>query len=324
MADGDPVLFRDRHIAFSNGSVGKPLGLISASPANYWQVISDPASMPAVNISGQLFIPSGNGQPLVCVIIAPGSLGVAESHIAHAEALTDAGHAAFILDSFGAREVTSTVADQTQFSFAASAYDVLAAYRHLAELPEIDHRRIGAQGHSRGGTAVLMAATRDFADAVVGPDRGLFAAYAAYPWSGHQFLRPAVGAARVRAIIGDADDWCSPMQVQAHMHGIRLSGGHASFRLVPGARHSFDRGPPVIDVPEASVSPAAPIAYVDRDGAFLHPLKNRPDPQLQDRDLMVYGLKAGFGRKGASIGGTEAEASLFRADMREFWERVIF
>ncbi len=120
-------------------------------------------------------------------MIVPGSLGVAPSHLAHAEALTHAGFATFVLDSFGARGVTSTVANQTQFSFAASAYDVLAAFKVLASLPEIDASRIGAQGHSRGGSAVLTAATRRFADAVVGKGTGLKGVLAAYPWSGHQF-----------------------------------------------------------------------------------------------------------------------------------------
>ena len=47
-----------------------------------------------------------------------------------------------VLDSFGARGVTSTVANQTQFSFAASAYDVLAAWQVLSVHPEIDASRI--------------------------------------------------------------------------------------------------------------------------------------------------------------------------------------
>ena len=38
-------------------------------------------------------------------MVVPGSLGVAPSHLAHAEALTDDGFAAFVLDSFGARGV---------------------------------------------------------------------------------------------------------------------------------------------------------------------------------------------------------------------------
>ena len=257
------------------------------------------------------------------MIVVPGSLGVAPSHVAHAETLTGAGIAAFVLDGFGARGVASTVANQTQFSFAASAYDVLEAWSVLAAHPAIDATRIGAQGHSRGGSAVLTAATRRFADAVVGPGRGLIGVLAAYPWSGHQFLDPRTGTTEVRAIMGDADEWCSPMQVQGHLQAIRLAGGRASLRLVGGAHHSFDRGTAIADVANASVSPAAPTAYLADDGSFIHPLQDRPDPALTDRDLMVYGLKAGFGRKGAKIGSHDGEAALFRDDMLAFWRRVL-
>jgi dienelactone hydrolase len=193
----------------------------------------------------------------------------------------------------------------------------------LAALPEIDASRIGAQGHSRGGSAVLTAATRRFADGVIGPGAGLKAVLAAYPWSGHQFCDPGVGATAVRVLMGDADEWCSPMQVQGHCQAIRLSGGDVAMRLIAGAHHSFDRGTDITDVANASVSPAAPTAYVADDGAFIHPTKGVADPNLGDRDLMVYALKAGYGRKGAKIGSHAGEAELFAADMLAFWQRVL-
>ena len=43
-------------------------------------------------------------------------------------------------------------------------------------------------------------------------------------------------------------------------------------RLIGGAQHSFDRGTEIENVPDASVSPAAPTAYIANDGAFIHPL----------------------------------------------------
>ena len=178
-----PDRFRDREIVFANGAAGTTIDIPSASPANYRQVIAAPGDMPKVTIDGKLFLPPaasrGPAARLPLVIVVPGSLGVAPSHVAHAETLTGAGFAAFVLDGFGARGVASTVANQTQFSFAASAYDVLAAWSVLAAHPAIDATRIGAQGHSRGGSAVLTAATRRFADAVVGSGRGLIAVLAA-------------------------------------------------------------------------------------------------------------------------------------------------
>jgi dienelactone hydrolase len=321
---GDPTRFRDQAISFSGFAVGKNIEIPSASPVNYHQVISTPAAMPLVTIDGKLFLPHRSGpEKLPLVIIVPGSLGVAPSHVAHAEALTRAGFATFVLDSFGARGVTSTVANQTQFSFAASAYDVLAAWKVLAGLPGIDASRIGAQGHSRGGSAVLTAATRCFADSVIGPGTGLKGVLAAYPWSGHQFCDPRVGGTAVRVVMGDADEWCSPMQVQGHCQAIRLSGGDVTMRLIAGAQHSFDRGTDITDVGDASVSPAAPTAYIADDGAFIHPTRDVAEPDLTDRDLMVYALKAGYGRKGAKIGSRAGEAELFAADMLAFWQRVL-
>jgi len=322
----NPARFRDQTIAFGELAAGQNVEIPSASPINYHQVISKPAEMPAVTIDGKLFVPASGrsaAEKWPLVMIVPGSLGVAPSHVAHAETLTRAGFATFVLDSFGARGVTSTVANQTQFSFAASAYDVLAAWKVLSRLPGIDASRIGAQGHSRGGSAVLTAATRCFADAVVGKGVGLKGVLAGYPWSGHQFRNPGVGATSIRVLVGDADEWCSPMQVQGHCQAIRLSGGDVTMRLIAGAHHSFDRGTAISDIAEASVSPAAPTAYIADDGALIHPTSDAPDAALTDRDLMIYALKSGYGRKGAKIGSRAGDAELFRTDMLAFWQRAL-
>jgi dienelactone hydrolase len=323
----ESLRFKEQEIKLANGVVGQNIDIPSASPVNYHQVISAPDQMPAITVDGKLFLPAADGTaahgPYRLVMIVPGSLGVAPSHVAHAETLNALGFATFVLDSFGARGVSSTVAKQTQFSFAASAYDVLAAWKVLAARDDIDAGRIGAQGHSRGGSAVLTAATRRFADAVIGPGQGLCAVLPGYPWSGHQFLDPAVGETEVRVLMGDADEWCSPMQVQGHLQAIRLAGGKATMRLFKGAQHSFDRGTAVVHIAEASVSPAAPTTYLANDGAFIHPLEDEPNPELVDRDVMVYSLKAGYGSKGAHLGSNPGEAEAFRDDMIAFWKRVL-
>jgi dienelactone hydrolase len=320
------VRFRDQTVSFGEHGVGRNIDIPSASPINYHQVISKPEDMLRITIDGKLFLPAHDKRSarakLPLVMIVPGSLGVAPSHVAHAETLTRAGFASFVLDSFGARGVTSTVANQTQFSFAASAYDVLAAWKVLADLPEIDGSRIGAQGHSRGGSAVLTSAARRFADAVAGPGSGVSGVLAAYPWSGHQFRDPGVGTTAIRVLMGDADEWCSPMQVQGHCQAIRLTGGNVTMRLVAGAHHSFDRGTPVTTIADASVSPAAPTAYLADDGAFIHPNEDVPNATLNDRDLMVYALKSGYGQKGAKIGSRAGESELFKAEMLSFWTRL--
>ena len=323
--------FRDRTVTFASAVTGRNLEVPSASPLNYHQAVSAQAEMSRAVVDGKLFLPAAAPRPpgaarpggWPVVIVVPGSLGVDATHLAHAETLTGAGLAVFVLDSFGARGITSTVTNQTQYSFAGSAWDVLAAWRVLSTLPEIDATRIGAQGHSRGGSAVLTAATRRFADAALGPGLGLAAVLAAYPWSGYQFLDPAVGATRIRVLMGDRDDWCSVQQVQGHVQAIRLTGGEVSLRLFGGAEHSFDRAMPVFRIADARVAPGAPTAYLAADGAYVHPLTGRADPALTDRDVAVYGLKAGYGVRGASLGGKDSEATEFRDDMLTFWSEAL-
>jgi len=295
------------------------LTIPSANPINFHQAISDTAVMPRQDIWAKLFLPDGPG-PFPVVIVVPGSLGLQPHHLAHASAIVDAGIAACGLDPFGPRSVTSTVANQVQYSFAASAWDVLATAEALAARPDIDPTRIGAQGHSRGGSAVLSAASVHLAAASGAPK--LAGVYAAYPWSGHQFVDPSVGSTRVRAIIGDQDDWCSPMQVQAHIHAMQVAGGDASVRIVADAHHSFDRDTPIELIEDGVVAPGAPTIYMRSDGAAVHPATGVADPDLSEREAMIYALKAGYARRGVRIGTEEDFAQQFHDDMMAFWRRV--
>ena len=191
-------------VVLGSGIAGEALRIPTANPTGFHQAISEPGAMPATEILGSLFLPPGRG-PWPVVIVVPGSLGVAPSHIAKADHLTDAGIACCVIDPFSARGVTSTVVNQAQYSFAASAWDVLATAAVLVRREDIDAARVGAQGHSRGGSAVLSAACMA---PLVGPERApaLAAVYAAYPWSGMQFVRPDVGGTVVRSVIGDLDE----------------------------------------------------------------------------------------------------------------------
>ena len=304
-----------------NGIGSETLVIPTANPTGFFQAISAPDSMLETEISAKLFLPAGRGAWPV-VIVVPGSFGVGPPHIAAARLLTDSGIAACVVDPFGRRGVVSTVANQTQYSFAASAWDVLATLGVLSSRSEIDAMRIGAQGHSRGGSAVLSAAC--LADSVdVGP-AALRGVYAAYPWSGLQFLQPHVGTTLVRSVIGDRDEWCLPQQVQAHMHAIRLCGGSASCRIFGGAHHGFDRDTPPEIIEDAAVAPGAPTVYIREDGALMHPLAQEADPDVSERDVMVYAMKAGYGRRGARIGSEGDQARQFRADMIGFWEVLMF
>ena len=314
------VRYRDRNVEYA-GVTGVDLTVPSANPRNHHQAITDSRGAPTVDVDAKLFVPPSDVPP-PAVIVVPGSLGVGPNHEMHAETLVAAGFAVCVLDPFGPRSVASTVANQTQYSFAASAFDVLAALRLLAGRPDIDRDRIAAQGHSRGGSAVLAAACRRFADPIVGDDLALAAAYAVYPWCGQQFLDPSIGDTRVRAIIGDRDEWCSVQQAQAQIQAMRVAGGEAEIRIVQGAHHSFDRLEPVHTIEEASVAPFAPTVMLADDGAMILPGTTGSDADLVDRDAFLAAIGAGYGRRGAAIGGEGDQPALFRDDMLRFHGRM--
>lgn len=316
MAENEVARFRDEQVVLA-GVLGEDMSIPSGNPRNYVDAMDTTTSVEAVEIDAKLFLPSADsGQPVV--IIVPGSLGVGPNHRAHAETLVAAGFGALLVDPFGPRSVESTVANQTPYSFAASAYDVLGALRVMREHPLVDADRIHAQGHSRGGSAVLTAASRRFADPIVGPDVGLAAAYAAYPWCGHQFVDPDIGPTRVRMILAEMDDWCSVQQAQAHAHAMAVGGADATWRIVAGAAHSFDRLEPVHELSDAAVAPRAPTVFLANDGAMIDPHTGVADPDLVDYDMFIAAAAAGFAVTGASIGGVGDQPDIFRADMLAF------
>ena len=307
--------YRDDDVVYA-GVPGETLEIPSRNPRNHVDAMHPEGADDAVTLDGKLFVPQGGNGATVMVV--PGSLGVGPNHEHHAETLVAAGFNAFVLDPFGARSVTSTVSNQVQYSFAASAYDVLAALRALAERPEVDASRVAAQGHSRGGAAVTVAACRNFAAAVLPDGLRLAAVYAAYPWCGQQFLDPDLGGTRLRAIIGERDEWCSVQEVQSQVAAMRAAGAEASIRIVGGAHHSFDRLEPVTFMEEARVCPNMPTTYLADDGAMIDPTVGEPDASLTDLEMFMAAIERGFGQKGAHIGGEGDQPAVFEADMRAF------
>lgn len=203
----------EAEIELDNGLRGEIWQVETGDPSTFYQAISEPENILSRTIYAQNFFPRNQTQPAM-VVVLPGSMGIAPSHVYKAELLTNSGYAACLLDPFGARQVVSTVANQAQYSFAASAWDVLATVMALTASGQVDPARIGIQGHSRGGAAILSAASMS---KLVNFKGRIAGAYAAYPWCGQQFLNPDVGHTKVRSIVGDQDEWCLAQQVQGHM-----------------------------------------------------------------------------------------------------------
>ena len=308
------------NLAAQNAGIAeKEIPFPSANPAGYEEILAR-APVRAVQLSGRLYLPGGSAAHPV-VVITPGSGGVSPSMVRHAQALAGAGTAVFLIDPFTGRGVKSTVADQSQFSFAASTYDVLAAAKQLATFPEVDAARIGAMGYSRGGTAVLQAAISPLAQTILGEGRTLKAIAAGWPWCGYQFATPATAPTSVRFLVAEMDDWVSPVQCQGYAAAMASTNPNVSIRLFKDALHGFGYGGPIREIPNAVKALNAPIVYFNRTGAVIDWYTGDSLPGIGERYLSTQG-KAFFGR-GVHTGSAEGQADAYVADVIAFFKRAL-
>lgn len=291
----------------------------SANPGGYEDILAR-APMPRVRLNGRLYLPAAKARH-AAVVITPGSGGVAQSMVRHAQELSGAGIAAFLVDPFTGRGVKNTIADQEQFSFAASTYDVLAAAQQLAARAEIDAARIGAMGYSRGGMAVLQAAIRPVAQSVLGEGKTLKAVAAGWPWCGFQFAMPETAPTAVRFLVAELDDWVSPVQCQAYAAAMASTNANVSIRLFKGAAHGFGYDIPLREIPNAVKALNAPIVYFDRAGVVMDWYSGEAMPGIGERYLPKYG-KAFFGR-GVHAGSVQGQAAAYLADVIAFFKRAL-
>lgn len=115
-------------------------------------------------LAGTLTIPAGDGPfPAVVLISGSGSQDRDETFLGHkpffviADHLTRAGIAVLRTDDRGVGGSTGNIFDSTTSDF---ADDALCGIRFLQRHPKISRDRIGLLGHSEGGTAASLAASR--------------------------------------------------------------------------------------------------------------------------------------------------------------------
>ena len=315
----DSASFATAPIVLAGDIRGAVVKVPTRNPVDYGPAIRGDLGT-LVSLTAQFFVPAGTRARRPAVIIVPGSGGIGPHHLEQASALVAAGFAVLILDPFHARGVGDTIADQGKLSWAASAYDVLAALTYLHARADIDPDRIGAVGSSRGGTAVIMAIAAPFSDAVIGRSRGLRAAVAGYPWCGTQFrsARLTKGAALL-VLQGDRDDWVSVQQCQDAVHALSVAGGDATMKIFAGGLHALDRsGVPPTRIESAVTSTIYPTVYMDDAGRYFDLRSGEVDPSLNANDFVNKSVAGGFLHKGVTVGTTGTQAADYIHEMVEF------
>lgn len=301
--------FARQPITLASGVIGQTLTIRSHTPVDFGPMFKGELG-PAVTLHAQLFVPQGQGlNP--AIVLVPGSGGIGPHHLQQANALVVRGIAVLLIDPFGGRGIGETISDPGRLTWAASTYDVVAGVKLLRSLPGINPRRIGAVGSSRGGTAVMLAASRPISDRFLGANGGLATAVAGYPWCGTQFWSARLAKGTTLLVLsGDKDDWVSIQQCQDAVHAIANSGSDATMKIFRGAFHAFDRGGvPPTRLAQVATATTYPTVYMNDHGWYRNLRTGRADQSLTPRSFVQASVDDGFVRHGVTVGTQGKQAA---------------
>lgn len=315
----DADIFARQPARLDSGAIGKVVRFKSQNPTEWADLLSDRVGAP-VELAGQIFRPRVDQGKMPAIILVPGSGGIAPHHLRQADALLAAGFVVMLIDPFGGRGIGGTVADQGRLSWAASTYDVGAAFRYLLTRPDVDGNAIGAVGSSRGGTAVMMAAMEPISRVLRRNGHRLRAVVAGYPWCGVQFRNARLAAGTsLLTMSGDHDNWVSLQQCQGAVQALANRGQNARLMIFPGALHAFDReGVPPTEIPGAPTSTTYPTVYMNDAGHYFDLRSDTIDPRLTSDDFTRAAVQGGFMHTGVTVGTQGDQANQYVDEMVRF------
>jgi dienelactone hydrolase len=194
-----------------------------------------------VVLAGELRIPTPGTDRLPAVVLVHGSGGINASHDRWAQDLNAIGIAAFILDSFTGRGITSTVNNQSLLDSVAMMVDAYRALTVLAKHPRIDPARIAIMGFSKGAVASVYSSTQRFRK-LYGPADVEFAAHIGLYTPCNVAYRDDEKATGkpIRLFHGIADDWVSIAPCRTYVDRLKQASVDAVLTEYPDAYHGYD------------------------------------------------------------------------------------
>jgi dienelactone hydrolase len=185
------------------------------------------------------------------VIASHGSANWRDHHRKYLEQMRRAGMMVFAMHAFDARNVSSTVGNQTNVTSETMIYEMAMALKAMWNDPRIDNSKIYAAGWSLGGTAALFNAWIPTQEALYPNGEG-FAGY--LMWYPGCLALPDLDAwdkDLMQIYIGEEDNWTPAQPCQELITKVQEEGGNASIEVYPGAFHSFDSVEPLTLNPNA-------------------------------------------------------------------------
>lgn len=194
-----------------------------------------------VTLAGELRLPRPGNDRLPLVVLLHLSGGISGSVTDWEQDFNSMGVATFVIDSFTARGIVSTVNDQSQLGRLAMIVDAYRALDLLARHPRIDPARIALMGFSRGGQAALYASVTRF-QRMHGPAGQEFAAYIAlYPDCTTTYQSDTEVTSRpIRIFHGALDDYSPVAPCKVYLERLRAQGKDVQLTEYAGAWHVFD------------------------------------------------------------------------------------
>lgn len=194
-----------------------------------------------VTLAGELRLPRPGNDRLPVVVLLHGSGGIGGSITDWEQYFNAMGVATFVVDSFTARGIVSTVNDQAQLGRLAMMIDAYRALDLLTKHARVDPTRIALMGFSRGGQPTLYASMKRF-QRMYSPVGQEFAAYIPfYAACGTSYRDDEDLAGKpIRMFHGSADDYAPVTPCRTYVERLRAKGKDVQLTEYAGAGHAFD------------------------------------------------------------------------------------
>lgn len=194
-------------------------------------------------IAGELRIPTRGTDRLAAVVLLNDSGGVGAGMNRWAQELNSIGVAAFLIDSFSGRSITSTASanDAAQLDSLAMIVDAYRALDMLTKHPRIDPNRIAVMGFSKGAVAATYSSNRRFQQ-VYAPAGAQFAAHIGLYTPCHTTYHgdEQTTGKPLRLFHGQADDYVSVEPCRDYVARLKRAGIDAALTEYPDAMHLYD------------------------------------------------------------------------------------
>ncbi|HSC87062.1 MAG TPA: dienelactone hydrolase family protein [Polyangiaceae bacterium] len=251
-----------------------------------------------VTLAGELRLPRSGTDRLPAVVLLHESGGIGGHVTDWEQYLNGMGVATFVIDSFTARGIVSTVNDQSQLGRLAMTVDAYRALDLLARHPRIDPTRIALMGFSRGAQPTLYASMKRF-QRMHGPAGQEFAAYLPfYAACGTSYRDDEdVSDKPIRLFHGSADDYNPVAPCRTYVARLKAKGKDIQLTEYAGAGHVFDGQAfeKPLKLEKAQLTRRCELAEA-QDGAVINAKTNQPftyaDPCVEYGPTVAFDEKA--------------------------------